>query len=52
MEEIVKKLVSRPVKPGSGGAPSGLQPNQDREIRIVIEAGTGWARQHRELRLR
>ena len=38
MEEIVKKLVSRTAEPGAGGVPSSLQPHQDRELRVAIEA--------------
>jgi len=38
MEEIVKKLVSRTAKPGAGGIPGSLQPQQDREIRVAIQA--------------
>jgi hypothetical protein len=38
MEEIVKKLVSRSAKPGIAGVPGSLQPHQDRELRVVIEA--------------
>ena len=38
MEEIVKKLRSRSVKPGAEGVPSSLQPRQDRELRVAIEA--------------
>ena len=40
MEEIVKKLVSRSAKPGAGNVPSSLQPHQDRELRVAIEAET------------
>jgi len=38
MEEIVKKIVSRAAKPGAGGVPGSLQPHQDRELRVAIEA--------------
>jgi hypothetical protein len=38
MEEIVKKLVSRSAKPGAGGVPGSLQPQQDRELKVVLEA--------------
>ena len=38
MEEIVKKLVSRTAKQGPGGVPGSLQPHQDRELRVAIEA--------------
>lgn len=38
MEEIVKKLVSGAAGPGSGGVPSSLQPEQDRELRISLVA--------------
>lgn len=38
MEEIVKKIVSRTAKPGAGAVPGSLQPQQDRELRIAIEA--------------
>lgn len=38
MDEIVKKLVSRVAKPGPGGIPGSLQPDQDRELRVVVEA--------------
>ncbi len=38
MEEIVKKLVSGAARPGSGGVPSSLQPEQDRELRISLVA--------------
>ena len=38
MEEIVKKIVSRSAKPGPGGVPGSLQPHQDRELRVVLEA--------------
>ena len=38
MEEIVKKLRSRPLQPGAEGVPSSLQPRQDRELRVAIEA--------------
>ena len=36
MEEIVKKIVSRSAKPGA--VPGSLQPHQDRELRVAIEA--------------
>ena len=36
MEEIVKKIVSRSAKPGT--VPGSLQPHQDRELRVAIEA--------------
>lgn len=38
MEEIVKKLISRTAAPGAGGVPGGLQPQQDRELTISLEA--------------
>jgi hypothetical protein len=38
MEEIVKKTVSRVAKPGAGGVPGSLQPHQDRELRVAIDA--------------
>jgi hypothetical protein len=38
MEEIVKKLISRSAKPGPAGIPGSLQPHQDRELRVAIEA--------------
>ncbi len=38
MEEIVKKLVSRTGEPGPGGMPGSLQPVQDREVRVSVEA--------------
>lgn len=38
MEEIVKKLVSRSAKPGPGGIPGSLQPQQDRELIVTLEA--------------
>jgi hypothetical protein len=38
MAEIVKKLVARSAKSGAGGVPGSLQPHQDRELRVVIEA--------------
>lgn len=38
MEQIVKKLVSRTAQPGPGGIPSSLQPVQDRELRVSVEA--------------
>ncbi len=38
MEEIVKKVSSRTAKPGVGGVPGSLQPHQDRELRVSIEA--------------
>ena len=37
-EEIVKKIKSRVAKLGAGGVPGSLQPNQDRELRVSIEA--------------
>jgi len=40
MEEIVRKLVSRSAKPGAGGVPGSLQPTQDRELRVAVEAET------------
>ena len=40
MEQIVKKLVSRTAKPGPGGVPGSLQPHQDRELRVAVEAQT------------
>lgn len=36
MDEIVKKLVSRVAKPGPGGIPGSLQPDQDRELRSSL----------------
>jgi len=38
MEEIVRKVVSRVAEPGPGGVPSSLQPVQDRQLRISVEA--------------
>lgn len=38
MEEIVKKLVSRTAQSGPGGIPGSLQPHQDRELRVAVEA--------------
>lgn len=38
MEEIVKKLVSRGAKPGPGSVAGSLQPHQDRELKITLEA--------------
>lgn len=38
MDEIVKKLVSRIAEPGPGGIPGSLQPVQDRELRVSVEA--------------
>lgn len=38
MEEIVKKVVSRVAEPGPDGVPSSLQPVQDRQLRISVEA--------------
>jgi hypothetical protein len=38
MGEIVKKLVSRSAKPGAAAVPGSLQPHQDRELRVAIEA--------------
>ena len=38
MDEIVKKLVSRSAKPGAGGVPGSLQPQQDRELRVAVVA--------------
>lgn len=38
MEEIVKKLVSRRAAPGPGGVPGSLQADQDRELKISLEA--------------
>lgn len=38
MEEIVRKLVSRKAKPGKGGVPGSLQPHQDRELIVSLEA--------------
>ena len=40
MEEIVKKLVSRTAKPGPSGVPGSMQPQQDRELRVAVEAET------------
>ena len=37
-EEIVKKIKSRTAKPGPSGVPGSLQPHQDRELRVAIEA--------------
>ena len=39
-EPIVKKLVSRTAKLHPGGVPGSLQPHQDRELRIAVEAET------------
>lgn len=38
MEEIVKKLVSQSGKTAPAGVPGSLQPHQDRELRVAIEA--------------
>lgn len=38
MEEIVKKLATRVAEPGPGGIPSSLQPVQDRQLRVSVEA--------------
>jgi hypothetical protein len=38
MEEIVKKVSSRVAKPEASGVPGSLQPHQDRELRVAIEA--------------
>ncbi len=38
MREIVEKLVSRSAQSGPGGIPGSLQPVQDRELRISLEA--------------
>lgn len=38
MEEIVKKLVARSSTPGPGGIPGSLQPQQDRELKVTLEA--------------
>lgn len=40
MTEIVKKLVSRAAEPGPGGVAGSLQPVQDRELRVLVEAET------------
>ncbi|MBI2999733.1 MAG: OsmC family peroxiredoxin, partial [Deltaproteobacteria bacterium] len=38
MDEIIKKVVSRAAKPGPGSVPGSLQPHQDRELRVSLEA--------------
>jgi hypothetical protein len=38
MDEIVKKLISRSAKPGPGGIPGSLQPQQDRELKVSLQA--------------
>lgn len=38
MDEIVKKLQARTAPPAAGGVPGSLQPHQDRELRVVIDA--------------
>ncbi len=38
MDEIIKKVVSRTVKPGPASVPGSLQPHQDRELRVSLEA--------------
>ena len=38
MDEIIKKVVSRAAKPGPGSVPGSLQPQQDRELRVSLEA--------------
>lgn len=38
MDEIVKKLQARTAPPATGGLPGSLQPHQDRELRVVIDA--------------
>ena len=38
MDEIIKKVVSRTAKPGPGSVPGSLQPHQDRELRVSLEA--------------
>ncbi len=38
MDEIIKKVVSRTAKPSLGNVPGSLQPHQDRELRISLEA--------------
>ena len=40
MQPIVRKLVSRTAKPSPGGVPGSLQPHQDRELRVAVEAET------------
>ncbi len=40
MDEIIKKVVSRTAKPGPGSVPGSLQPHQDRELRVSLEAGS------------
>lgn len=40
MGEIVRKLEARVAPPGERGVPSSLQPTQDRELRIRVEAET------------
>lgn len=40
MDEIVKKLASRKAESGPGGVPGSLQPVQDRELRVSVEAET------------
>ncbi|MBI2358997.1 MAG: hypothetical protein HYV04_08850 [Deltaproteobacteria bacterium] len=38
MDEIIKKVISRTAKPGPGSIPGSLQPHQDRELRVSLEA--------------
>lgn len=38
MEDIVKKVKSRAAEPGPGGVPGSLQPQQDRELIVSLEA--------------
>ena len=38
MTDIVEKLIPRTASPGQGGVPSSLQPQQDRELRVKVEA--------------
>ena len=38
MDEIVKKLQTRTAPAATGGVPGSLQPRQDRELRVVIDA--------------
>lgn len=40
MDGIVRKLVARAAGAGPGGVPGSLQPVQDRELRVVVEADT------------
>lgn len=40
MEPIVRKLVSRTAQRGSGTVPGSLQPHQDRELCVAVQAET------------